>query len=696
MSASEIIHSWEQGIFPYAGIALLGLIAQIGILSMLSFLGVQFSIKTIEAGVLFIVLMGFSNSFLLMPLIYISIRDHPLLLPVLSFLVNSLLVLLMGALVPGIAIANVSTVIIISLTITAIITIIGILFAIDDLPAYERFVVMPLMQYFNSSERINTPGIIFLEIDGLSRAILQKALDEGCMPTLRRWLDGGSHKLTIWETDLSSESSASQSGILQGNNSNLPAFRWYEKDTRRLYVSVNPMDAADVEKRISDGKGLLARGGASRASIYSGDAPDCIITCSTLTDPGRYKSADYFLLFAQPYMICRALAVFLAHLMSECFHGLLQVARNERPRINRGGVYPLLRAAATGPLRELTIFALIGDMLRGVPVVYATLDGYDMVAHHSGIAREDTMEILTGLDRMLSWLEYISQYAARPYRFAVLSDHGQCQGATFLQRSGKSLNDMVEELTGIKTVSPASEDYESWTRVDSMLTEISRQDSRAGKVLRRILKKKMVNGVVTLGPTMPKTVMAGARGRQQGRQLDTIERDIFKDDALAIVLGSGNLGLIYFTQWMERMSLEQINEAFPNLIPGLLSNEFIGFLLVRSEIHGPMAIGAHGIYYLENDDIEGANPLADFGPLAAARLCIESSFTNVADIMVNSFYDPMTEEIAAFEELVGSHGGIGGNQSKGFLMYPSELDLGTDSIKGAAMLHKVMERWVPQ
>jgi putative membrane protein len=687
MSTSAIIHNWAK-LLPFLGIALLGLIAQVGIIPMFSLLGAHFSIKTFEAGILFVVIIGFVNSILLLPLIYISIRDHPLLMPFFSFLMNNILVLLIGTFVPGIAIASVHTGIIISLAITSMITIIGILFAIEDPLAYERF----LIQHFGNSKGADTPGMIFLEIDGLSRAMLQMALDEGRMPILKRWLDDGSHKLTVWETDLSSESGASQSGILEGNNFNLPAFRWYEKSSGRLYVSTNPKDSADIEKRVSDGKGLLAQGGASRSNIYSGDAPDCLLTFSTLTNPGRYKSAEYFLLFVKPYMVCRASAIFIAHLISECCHGVLQVVVNERPRIGRGGFYPVLRAAATGILRELVIFSLVADMLRGVPAVYADLEGYDMVAHHSGIARKDTMEILTGLDGMIQWLEQISKYAARPYRFAVLSDHGQCQGATFLQRCGKSLEEMVSDLTGMETISPALEDYDSWSRVNSMLTELSKQDSLAGRALRRMLKRRMKNGVVTLGPTMPEPLLA----RPHDLRRDTGQRDISTDDSRAIVLASGNLGLIYFTSCKGRMSLEQINRAFPKLIPGLLSNDFIGFVMVWSELHGSMAIGAHGTYYLGNDSVEGTNPLACFGPLTAARLRRESRFTNVADIMVNSFYNPLTEEVAAFEELVGSHGGVGGNQSKGFLMYPAEFDLGTNSIKGAKQLHKVLERFLPR
>jgi hypothetical protein len=87
----------------------------------------------------------------------------------------------------------------------------------------------------------------------------------------------------------------------------------------------------------------------------------------------------------------------------------------------------LLRAATTGPLRELTILALIEYMLGGMPAVYADLEGYDMAARHFGIVRGDIIEALTGLNRMLSWLERISKYAARHYSFVVFSDQGQCQ-----------------------------------------------------------------------------------------------------------------------------------------------------------------------------------------------------------------------------------------------------------------------------
>ncbi len=109
-----------------------------------------------------------------------------------------------------------------------------------------------------------------------------------------------------------------------------------------------------------------------------------------------------------------------------------------------------------------------------------------------------------------------------------------------------------------------------------------------------------------------------------------------------------------------------------------------------------MAIGANGMYYLDEDRLEGENPLTPYGPNAAMHLRREDTFRHVADIVVNSAYDEQTNEIPAFEELVGSHGGLGGNQTRPFVLYPAELDSGADPILGACQLHLVLRRWVKQ
>ena len=95
-------------------------------------------------------------------------------------------------------------------------------------------------------------------------------------------------------------------------------------------------------------------------------------------------------------------------------------------------------------VRDLVADAVITDMMRGRPAVYATFAAYDEVAHHSGTERADTMEALRKLDQTFLRIDAARRYAPRPYEIAVLSDHGQTQGATFLQRNGYGLRDLVD------------------------------------------------------------------------------------------------------------------------------------------------------------------------------------------------------------------------------------------------------------
>ena len=119
-----------------------------------------------------------------------------------------------------------------------------------------------------------------------------------------------------------------------------------------------------------------------------------------------------------------------------------------------------------------------------------------------------------------------------------------------------------------------------------------------------------------------------------------------------------------------RLTLEEIDERHPELIGALREHPHIGWLLVRSAEHGPVALGAGGAHRLADGRIEGEDPLAAFSPTAPAHLLRTDGFAHVADIMVGSFYDPELDEGCAFEELISFHGGLGGPQTRPFILYP--------------------------
>src|SRR3972149_2015749 len=105
------------------------------------------------------------------------------------------------------------------------------------------------------------PGLVIVKIDGLSHPVLRNQVRAGRVPVMSRWLRARRMRLGRWEVMLPSQTSASQAGILHGDNDRIPAFRWYEKATRRLLVSNRPHDAAGIVPRGSSGGGVVGPGG---------------------------------------------------------------------------------------------------------------------------------------------------------------------------------------------------------------------------------------------------------------------------------------------------------------------------------------------------------------------------------------------------------------------------------------------------
>ena len=494
----------------------------------------------------------------------------------------------------------------------------------------------------------DAPGIVFLEIDGLALPVLQRAMRDGSAPTMARWLADRSHRFAEWETDLSSQTGASQAGILLGSNEDIPAFRWVEKESAKLVACSGPADCAEIERRNSSGEGLLADGGASRGNLLSGGADHVILTCSRI-DAEKRANPGYRAFFANGFNVVRVLVLFGWEVLLEWSAAGRAERRDVRPRGHRGGLYPFLRAALCVVVRDLIVYGVLADMMKGRPAIYATFSSYDEVAHHSGLERADTLEALRKLDQQFGRIEHARAYAARPYEIVVLSDHGQTQGATFKQRNGYGLDELVERsLAGASVTGIAGGDEQS-------------------------------------------AVVGNAAAEATGRKQKRSKNDV--SDREVVVLGSGNLGLIYLMEERRRLTLEEIEERHPALLPALRNHPHVGWLLVRSEHAGPVALGEDGTHYLAEGRVEGDDPLASFSPNAPRHLLRTDGFEHVADIMVGSFYDPELDEGCAFEELISFHGGIGGTQTRPFLLYPAHLTLPGKPIVGAAAVHDVLLDW---
>jgi uncharacterized membrane protein YvlD (DUF360 family) len=531
----------------------------------------------------------------------------------------------------------------------------GILTSDDDSSYYRSVVKKMKGRAEKAVESKDKPGVIFLEIDGLAEKILLKAIEKGTMPTLAGWLSSGSHKIKGWETDFSSQTGASQAGILHGNNRDIPAFRWVEKTNgNKVMTTLGMGDASVIEARITDGNGLLSTNGRAIANLYSGDAVDTIFVYSKLGKIGELYSQTWNTFYAVSYNFVHTFAYGLWEMVRETRSRYRQRKRNIQPRLShRGRVYYFTRVVADVFLREMSTYTIIGDIIAGdKDVVYTTFMGYDEVAHHCGIQDDEAFYVLNKLDRCIKRIETAKAYAQRPYYLCVLSDHGQTNGATFKQRYGYTLADLVQKLL--------PEGHRMYYELDS-------NQDHFGQMV-----------------TMP---LQNVRSRVTWKSKKKGDEKVD-----VIVLASGNLGLIYFTNWANRLSLEEINEAYPGVVEGLSQHEGVSFALIHSKEYGGVVIGAKGRYYLKDDRIEGVNPLAKFGKRAAEHLRREDGFNYVPDILLVSMYDTEKDEVAAFEELIGSHGGVGSTQSNPFILYPSDWNLENEEIVGAENVYRLFKR----
>ncbi|MGZ6670750.1 MAG: phage holin family protein [Solirubrobacteraceae bacterium] len=596
-----------------------------------------------------------------------------------SLVLNGGLVAIAAAISPGASIDGWFAGVAVAAGLAIITTAASALLAIDDDDTWQRNVVRRQARRAGAIAS-DVPGVVFLEIDGLAYEVLRRALRDGNAPVMARWLREGTHRLECWETDWSSQTGACQAGLLHGDNDDMPAFRWWEKDRGRAIVTNHPRDAQELERRHSDGRGLLHEDGASRANILSGDAAHSMLTMSTVLVRGRGAlGRDYAAYFARPYAVMHTGALAFADYVRERRAQARQVRDDVHPRIARSRMYALVRAWATVVQRDLQVSAIVGDMMAGRPVVYSTFLAYDEVAHHSGIERHDTLAVLRQVDRQIARVQMAIPDAPRPYELVVLADHGQSQGETFADRYGVTLEDLVREACGAGHVEAhAGGEDEALAYLGAGLTEVAGDPTMTGRAVASATRGRRAGGAVTLEP--------GARAEiEQGDELPEI-----------VVMASGCLGLVSFPREPGRVTLERLGERYPGLVPALLEHPGIGFVLVRSEDRGAVVMGAHGTNHLDEGRVEGKDPLAPFGPNAAAHVRRTDGFAHCPDLMINAAFSPDTEEVAAFEELVGSHGGMGGSQSFPFVLFPVALPYPERAVVGAEGMHRVLCHWLAE
>ncbi|MGV1007685.1 MAG: alkaline phosphatase family protein [Dermatophilaceae bacterium] len=526
-----------------------------------------------------------------------------------------------------------------------------------------------------SAEAGRPRGVLVVQLDGVSLPVLRRALAAGQAPHLARWIFGGSHTLSRWWSTIPSTTPASMAGFLHGDDQHVPAFRWWDRAEGRMLAASRPADSSIIETRFEPGQGLLRGGGAAVSTTFSGEADTSLLVISQAIKANRLGSGKFYVsFFSYPLLLAGALVLTVGEMVKELYQGHRQQARDVRPRVPRRGAYILLRGVTNVLLRKLNLSLVATLMNEGRPIIYVDLVDYDEIAHHAGPERPESMRSLEGLDSILGHLRHAAQLVETDYQLVVVSDHGQSLGQTFEQLHGHSLTDQVRSLMADSSVSAVQQTRgEDWGPLNTLVTSVlGRRTSEPDKLV--------------LGPDRHLQESGG----QDAESLPDVA-----------VIGSGNLGMAWFPRLAQRPTLDDVNARWPRVVPGLALTEGVGLVMVADADGEPVVFGPRGVHNLATGAVEGQDPLSRYAGRTADDLRRLSGLPDCGDLVLVSTVDELGL-VHAFEELVGSHGGVGGSQNDALLVHPADWVLdpqlvrdvdGEQILVGPVAVHHQLLQW---
>jgi hypothetical protein len=538
--------------------------------------------------------------------------------------------------------------------------------------------------------RTGEKRLLVVQLDGVGEALLGQAITAGQMPTLSSWLRTGTHSSRGWHTGLPSTTPAGQAVLMYGDVTQVPAFRWFEKESGSMLVTNHPRDAAEIERRLSHGDGLLADGGVSVSNLFSGDATTSLLTMSDARLPPRIPRGLASLASTRAGLV-RSLVVFVGDVITELIQGRRQRHRDVQPRVRRTAIFALQRAVTTAVLRDLAVEIVAEQIACSAAVIFVDFLDYDEVAHHAGPSRPESMRTLDQLDRVVGFFTEIIRETGQDYEIVIVSDHGQAQGATFAQLCGAALPEVIAELAadaGPSTDSPSiilvgADDApaEPSGATTLLLNAIARSDELVARAISRAHHGVAFDSGGKFSPGRVRSLIVPGAPPQ------------------LIVAAGGNLAHLYLADIPGRVDRERIDERYPRLIDGLAQHPFIGAVMVfGAQEESWLVLGASGWRLLTEAGTvggEGMDPIAVYGPHAASDLRLLAERHHVGDVVLLGRFDPHTGEVAAFEELVGSHGGLGGGQTGAVLIHPSDWQLPSGSVLSGTDVHELLLRHLP-
>jgi hypothetical protein len=523
-----------------------------------------------------------------------------------------------------------------------------------------------------------------LQIDALAYSDLRRALELGLCPTIARLMREG-FDLRRWFCGLPSATPYCQAGMFHGENAGIPAFRFYDKAARKVITCNAPHGVQYIRDRIHS-PGALA-GGSSYVNLLDGDAQTVAFTVATREKMSVYRRLGGtrmgLLMLLHPIRMARMV-------LQGAFEWLLEEWERARGELagrvtHSEGIFPFIRILSNVVVRELQTMAILLDVYLGVPVIYSTFMQYDELAHHFGPSSKQALADLRRTDARISEIWRMAQLAGgRGYDLVILSDHGMTPALSYRVKYGESLGATVQgildETPPVDTPAPrALASYAEDTEYSDIGPEV-------------------VEAVAQLSPQGARKGVRRFRDWLRSRYglREIIFPEKYRVDRThdVVVTYSSCLALVYFAATDQRLTHEQIiaHPHWSRLYERLIVHPGIGLVATVSQ-DGVALASRRGRATLRDGQVEnitGENPLEIFGTEPYVLRAVESLVQqpNAGDCVLFGEYDGY--DIISFDDQVGAHGSAGGDQVYPFIISPSRLGLGAETLENARDIHRTV------
>jgi hypothetical protein len=525
-----------------------------------------------------------------------------------------------------------------------------------------------------------------LQIDALAYSDLRRALELGLCPTIARLTREG-FALRRWFCGLPSATPYCQAGMFHGENGGIPAFRFYDKQARKVITCNAPHGVQYIRDRIHS-PGALA-GGSSYVNLLDGDAQTVAFTVATREKMSVYRrlggSRMALLIMLHPIRMARMA-------LQGAYEWLLEEWERARGEIagrvtHSEGIFPLIRIISNVIIRELQTMAILLDVYLGVPVIYSTFMQYDELAHHFGPSSKQALVDLRRTDARISEIWRMAQLAGgRGYDLVILSDHGMTPALSYRVKYGESLGTTVQRML--------DETPPSGKPTPRALASFAEDTEYAD------IGPEVVEAVAQLTPASFGARKGIRKFRDWLRSRYGLREIIFPEKYRVdrthdvVVTYSSCLALVYFAATEKRLTLEQIlaDSRWAKLYERLIAHPGIG-LVAAVSANGVTLASRRGRGHLRDGQVEvvsGENPLEIFGTEPYVLRSVESLVKqpNAGDCVLFGAYDGY--DIISFDDQVGAHGSAGGDQVYPFIISPERLGLGSEALEDARDIHRTV------